>query len=202
MAQGSGRDDPEVKAQRKLAKAQLKLHMAEEKHAQMREKGKQEIEKARLRAARWLARSAKRVEQRASAVMRAEERLALLTDVEAAPVPDQPLPVENEALAMGSLDNLPSPAPAEAIIVQGETGDGMGARDLRALQALHRAFHGEGITAREWRLAAEMPETTFARARKALLDGGLVARDGENGRDARYSLTDAGQEYAEDQAPR
>lgn len=176
MAQTSDKDDPVIKAQRKLAKAQLKLHSAEEKHAQVREKGRQEVEKARLRAARWLAKSAKRVEERTAVVMRAEQRVESLTGSSQSPEIDDML----EELAVEQ-PQLPSES-------QPEGSNGLGERDRRALEALRQVYRSEGVTSREWRSAAEMPPTTFARARQALLDRGLVSRDGEDSREARYVL--------------
>lgn len=66
--------DAQQKAKRQLARAKLKLQIAEEKHIQARARGKQEVEEARLRAARWVAKAAQAVEQRADAMARAEVR--------------------------------------------------------------------------------------------------------------------------------
>lgn len=181
VAQVSDKNDPEVRAQRKLAKAQLKLHVAEEKHAQIREKGRQEVEKARLRAARWLAKSAKRVEERTAAVIRAEQRLE-----STAASDSQDTHVDDELAFDAPLAEQPQPPPP----VQQSDSNGLVERDRRALEALRQLYHGEGVASREWRAVAEMPPTTFARARQALLGAGLIQRDGDDSREARYVLTD------------
>src|SRR5438105_2659315 len=76
MAKRARKEDPQERARRKLARAQLRLEMARDKHAQEGVRAEQEIERARLRAARWVARSATRVERRTQAVAQAEADLA------------------------------------------------------------------------------------------------------------------------------
>ena len=75
MGKKSGRNEPERKAKRKLARATMELQLAQEKQIQARARGKQEVEQARMKAARWTARAAQRAELAAEKVARAEARL-------------------------------------------------------------------------------------------------------------------------------
>jgi hypothetical protein len=167
MAKEAAKKDPSEKARRKLAKAQLELSVAQEEHAQARVRGKQEVEQARLRAAKWLTKTGKRVDRRAAAVVKAEERLAqlLATPEEAAPQSDDVQVAAPEA-----------PKPALRL------------REQQALDALSSLYGAEGATATEWQAATKMSEATFLRARKELTDRGLVVRNGDARRGARYRV--------------
>ncbi|HEX6506543.1 MAG TPA: hypothetical protein VF221_02830 [Chloroflexota bacterium] len=168
MAKGSDKSDkgdPVQKARRKLAKAQMELSVAEEEHAQARVRGKQEIEQARLRAAKWLTKTGKRVDRRASAVAKAEERLSSMLAAEiAAPVPGVEEPAD--------------PPENGSVPLRG--------REQHALEALRSSYGEDGATATEWYAATGMSEATFLRARKELTDRGLVVRNGDARRGARY----------------
>jgi hypothetical protein len=158
--------DPVDKARRKLTKAQMELSVAEEEYAQARVRGRQEIEQARLRAAKWLTKTGKRVDRRAATVAKAEDRVAILTTGEDASSP--------ESVAEATAGESAKPA--------------LRSREQRALDTL-RSIHGaDGATATEWHAAAQMSEATFLRARKELTDRGLVIRDSDARRGARYRI--------------
>ncbi|MGI8824976.1 MAG: hypothetical protein ACR2JC_04890 [Chloroflexota bacterium] len=209
MAKKADKKDPEEKARRKLADAQLKLHVAEDRHMQAREEGKQEIEQARMRAARRLTKAGEEVEKRREQVSRAEGRLIVLTgetqssdaphtegsqDVISGPILDQDGEAEVfvtdglEAAAAHVSDESPDPSTFNAGAIQ------LREREMRALRALHEDFGDRGANVTEWRAAAGMPNTTFARARRALLVHGLVSQDGDGARGTRYSASRLGQD--------
>lgn len=183
--------DPDERARRKLARAELKLREAQDRHE---------------RAAKRLVKAAEEVERRTERVARAEERLVAVTreadrtpaapDASADPLhlevpdasewepPGERL-VEEPAIWGLAVEPLPDrPQPEIAVPLRD--------RELRALQVLQRQFNDNGLAVGEWRAATGMPETTFARARKALMLQGLVRADGEPGRHTRYVLTDGG----------
>jgi hypothetical protein len=167
MAKDAAKKDPSEKARRKLAKAQLELNVAEEEHAQARVRGKQEVEQARLRAAKWLTKTGKRVDRRGAAVAKAEDRLAKLLAA-----PEEPAPPSNDEPV--SAADAPRPA--------------LRVREQQALDALSSVYGADGATATEWQAAAKMSEATFLRARKELTDRGLVVRNGDARRGARYRV--------------
>ena len=171
MVKDGGKKDATEKARRKLTKAQMELSVAEEEHAQARVRGKQEIEKARLRAAKWLTKTGKRVDRRAAGVAKAEDRLAGLLR----PDPDASSDSED---ALSREEETPS--------------TGLRTREQQALDALVSGFGDGGATATEWQAAAEMSEATFLRARKELIERGLVIRDGTARRGAHYKVQEDG----------
>ena len=80
MAKKARKEDPQERARRRLSQAQLKLEAAHDKHAQVGVRAEQELERARLRGAKWVARSAERVERRTQTVAKAEADLAALSE--------------------------------------------------------------------------------------------------------------------------
>jgi hypothetical protein len=166
VAKDGAKKDPIEKARRKLTKAQMELSVAEEEYAQARVRGKQEIEQARLRAAKWLTKTGKRVDRRAAAVAKAEDRLA--------------------ALINGEVEIAPAAAESEAAVDVSEPT--LRSREQRALDALRSVYGADGATATEWQTATKMSEATFLRARKALIDRGLVIRDSDARRGAHYKI--------------
>jgi DNA-binding IclR family transcriptional regulator len=64
-------------------------------------------------------------------------------------------------------------------------------REQQALDALGSIYGADGATATEWQAAAKMSEATFLRARKELTDRGLVVRDGDARRGARYRVQES-----------
>jgi hypothetical protein len=63
-------------------------------------------------------------------------------------------------------------------------------REQQALDALRSAYGEGGATATQWQTATGMSEATFLRARKELIQRGLVIRDGDARRGARYVVRD------------
>jgi hypothetical protein len=181
----------EDKARRKLVKAQRLLDAADEEYVQARERGRQEVEKARLRAAKWRAKASSRREKWAQRVAKAEARLLELTAGEgaagiAAPSPEAAADIVEERAAERAAELDESPI----LIPDGAASDGaIRDRERRALEAL-QTYGPTGATATEWRRTAQMAESTFGRARTALVTRGLVRVDGEPGRGARYVLAE------------
>lgn len=85
MAKKNKRTNALGKAQQKFAKAQLALHVAQEKRTQAITWGEHEIERARHRAAARESKATTRVEQRASALARAEAAVLGLADKNTTP---------------------------------------------------------------------------------------------------------------------
>ncbi|GAC1463814.1 MAG: hypothetical protein PVSMB7_06020 [Chloroflexota bacterium] len=201
MAKKVAKKDPEEKARRKLAQAEMKLHVAQDRHVQARAKGKQEVEQARLRAAKWLAKTAEEVERRSEQVARAESRLLSIIDGAQQDI-DAGDPAENggvgrdNGLAPHQDWGLSGEPLAESLLEFDEMSrDASGTlreREVKALQVLQASFDTAGAAVGEWRAATNMPETTFARARRALVLGGFVAPDGTAGRNTHYTITDLG----------
>lgn len=184
MAKQRGNKGPEEKARRKLARAQLALEVAQEQHAQAKTWAEQVMEKARVRADTRLSKANQRVARRAEAVSRAEARLlSLQTErhqkiILPAAVEDEH-PVEVMTEPGGPIVSAPGEPPE------------LREREQRALDALRQVFRPGGVPASEWRTAAGMADTTFLRARRALMDRGLVTLNGDDARGALYVLTDS-----------
>jgi hypothetical protein len=163
------------KPEKKLQRVRQRLDEAQELYVEAQKRGEQAIDKARLRADKWLQEAADRVGKRATALERAEGRLRkgmASADVDG---PDSTI-VEVVEIEAGE--------PAGIVILAG--------REALALEALRRIQKDAGVTAQEWRSAAGMSGTTFARSREALVRYGLVNQDGEPGRNTHYSLSEAG----------
>jgi len=198
MAKQKGKQsaDREQQARRKLEQSREKLQAVQDDYGRIMAAGEQAIQQARER---WDARAFKakrRVERRYARLQSAEARLLELTT--SPPSPEAAADVVEEAEARSAesrpADNVIAlPGTDDTRVTPTENED----RTLppnaeRALQVLRQMFPAEGATPGQWRAVCEMPERTFMRARKTLVDRGLVARDGKVGRDARYLVTEAG----------
>jgi hypothetical protein len=66
------------------------------------------------------------------------------------------------------------------VLVEGAAADGraMSAKAGEAVSALSESVTPEGLSATTWREVSELPERTFCRARKYLLDRGMVRNIG------------------------
>lgn len=210
MPKSRRKESQEEAARRKLADVQAKLRAAQEKRTRAMARGEKDVDAARAKAAARVEKATRNVERRAAQVARAEARLLARQDRKPAPpiarqtspTIDLPLPVE---LPPDLEPDLP-PAVAEAIEeleelgLQGEsenvagdlllanstspTGD-LSDTETGALNALMSAFGPEGATFTEWLNASGISRKTFLRVRKALVDRGLVRREG-TGPGARY----------------
>jgi Winged helix DNA-binding domain len=178
MAKKKRGDGSGSKPEKKLQRVRQRLDEVQELYVEAQKRGEQAIDKARLRADKWLQEAADRVGKRATALERAEARLRKGMASADADVPDSTIVEVVEVLEIAAGD------PASIVILAG--------REALALQALRRVQKDAGVTAQEWRSAAGMSGTTFARSREALVRYGLVNQDGEPGRNTRYSLTEAG----------
>jgi hypothetical protein len=193
---GKQRADREQQARGKLEQSREKLQAAQDDYGRIMAAGEQALQRVRER---WDARALKakrRVERRYARVQSAESRL--LEPTTSPPSPEATADVVEEAEARSAesrpADDVISVAGTDDMHVPGpENADqALPSNAERALQVLRQMFSAEGATPGQWRAACEMPERTFMRARKTLVDRGLVARDGKVGRDARYLLTESG----------
>jgi predicted HTH transcriptional regulator len=184
MAKKSRAQDPEGRAERRLVKAQLALELAQDKLAQARERGRQEVDRARLLEAKWLAKASARVERRLAAVAAAEDELRSLQPAATDTGTGDGVAAEsngNDAVAVVAL-----------AVAAGDTQTALGARARKALHALQQVTGDEGMTAAEWARTAGISDTTLARARNELIAAGYVSNLGQDGRGARYVVTDSG----------
>jgi hypothetical protein len=190
------RDDTEQQARRKLEQSREKLQAAQDDYGRIIVAGEQAIQRVRER---WDARALKakrRVERRYARLQTTESQMLELTSSPPSPEVAADVVEEAEARSAGSrpaddaiavagMDDIQAPLPESANHVLPSNAE-------RALQVLREMFSAQGATPGQWRAACEMPERTFMRARKTLVDRGLVARDGKVGRDARYLVTELG----------
>ncbi len=75
MGKQAKKNEDREKAERKLKRARAKFEAMREEYLLVRERGKQQVERAQLEADRKLTKVNERLEKRAHAVSRAEERL-------------------------------------------------------------------------------------------------------------------------------
>ena len=86
--------------------------------------------------------------------------------------------------------------PEEDSVVLGwvdRDNDGITSRTLEALEALGSNFTDEGATSTEWFKASRLPEQTYYRAKKLLIEGGYVEQQGR-----KHVLTSVGREALTD----
>jgi hypothetical protein len=221
MAKRKQEKDQEAAARRKLADAQARLVSAQEKRNRALQEGEAEIERIRHRVARRLEKVTQEVEQRAGKVARAEARLAavqrrstsppftsataltaggtadLLIELGAGTVdsPTEAAERVEEYQIAAITEELTAPVLTALELVAGEpeqfaTAPAPDRYERMLLETLRDGF-AEGATFTEWLAATPISKRTFLRARKALLDTGLVTRDGAS-QGARYTVSPAG----------
>lgn len=208
-----GKKDAAGTARRKLADAQAKLQSAQERRSRVVIAGEQDVERARAKAAARLDRATKEVEQRAAKVARAEAKLISLQSRKSAPrvesstLLEPPRPdvraTASPADAAERLEDLQietiEETDTELIVLPNGLGDEIPAPEENRLDryesallnALGNGFQQDGATFTEWLSTSRLSKRTFLRARRTLVDGGLVRRNGD-GQGARYFLTDEG----------
>jgi hypothetical protein len=202
------RKDAEAVAREKLADAQAKLATAQDRRRRIGVEGEQEVEQARQRAADRLATATKDVERRAAKVARAEGKLLAIqarrdekARQSAAAVPVVAVEEPEMASPTAAADRLEkiteetSASPAlhpngvETAAVEDQAT--LGRNERRLLATLREGFDDGGATFSQWLAATAMSKRTFLRARKVLVERGLVAHNG-SGPGAHYALTAAG----------
>jgi hypothetical protein len=186
-----GKQDPVAKVERKLTKAQAALQDAQAKSVKAEKRGSKEIEKARALAEQWKAKARSRVEQRQQAVAKLEARLLELKGLQA-PLTSELLVTPDSDLS--SLELLVTPDSDLSTLEQLVTPDsanGLTEREVQALEALRQVSQEDGAIPGAWQQASHLSDGTFSRVRKALMDRGLVRREGD-GRHVRYLLVQNG----------
>ena len=164
--------NPVAKGERELAKAQAALKDALAKGAKVERRGKKEIEKARALAEQWRAKAQSRVQQRQKAVAQAEARLSEVKGQPAASAPE--------------------------LVVAQDSNEGLTEREAQVLEALRLVSQDGGAVPSAWQRATQLSNGTFSRVRKALMDRGLVVREGDNHRGIRYVLAQSESEQVRD----
>ena len=120
--------------------------------------------------------------------------MTVLTDELTVPtVPCRVLSVLASVLETGAVMELAAGSVTPDVEAAGVHDGRLGPRERRALEVLRERFPNQTVTAGQWRAAAQMPETTFLRARRLLVERGLVSYSGA-GRAGRYGLTEMGQD--------
>jgi hypothetical protein len=202
------RKETQAAARGKLADAQAKLAAAQERRRRIATEGEQEVEQARQRAADRLAKATRDVERRAAKAARAEGKLLGLTTKPKSrgPAPSVPMvkveePRTASPVAADRLEEIAEEAVASDILrPDGAAADaeaqGLGRNERRLLAALGQNFDEGGATFSQWLDASTLSKRTFLRARKTLVDDGLVAHDG-SGVGSRYALTASGRSEVE-----
>jgi hypothetical protein len=169
------------KAQRRIQKAQQRLDQAREMYAEAEARGRRAMERAQAKAEAWRKEASELVQRRTEALERALSRSG-----------DGSRPADGGESLVVETVKAPAVDTSAEIILAG--------REALALQALRGLPQQDGVTAQEWRAAAGMSGTTFARSRAALVRYGLVNPDGEPSRTTRYTISEAGSQFDLDTA--
>jgi len=200
-------------AREKLTDVQAKLAAAQERRQRIMAEGEAAVKRARQRAADRLTKATKDVERRAAKVARAEGKLLTVQGKQRAEaaMPPPPLPVvevpeATTASPTAAADQLEqigdgaqtspilTPNGAEEVTDSGATD--IGRNERRLLTVLRASFDEGGATFSQWLEASLLSKRTFLRARKTLVEAGMVAHNG-SGPGARYALTGPGRSEAD-----
>ena len=214
--QGRGKDPVDI-ARRKLADAQAKLHSAQARRGQVANQGEQEVERARQAAAARVDKATTEVERRAAKVARLEAKLITLQSRKAEPAPPKPTAKRRKKTSAPAAATSPAPSSAaeaadrfedlqeatapdttanslvtpEDVAEHSGNNGSLDQSQRRLLASLHAGFEQTGATFTEWLAASKLSKRTFLRARRILVDRGLVTHNG-GGLGAKYFLSDDG----------